>query len=277
MNDTEREILAAIMAEPDEDGPRLAYADWLDEGDTVSVKCTAPSCYKGRATTKGSVWGHEKTTRYPCSHCTGTGFVPDMGRRERAAFIRAHIAGDDVQRDRLWNQKAYPPPPSRWIATLHPDYFGRSISHRLIVYERGFGRKVICNAAAWTTHADSLVWSPNDTMECPRCDGAGGFAVKMYAFISTFNDGWDRCQPCQGTGRIPRPMPETAQPIVEVTLTTVPTAEVNEFNALRKWKKPVEWGGDIRDSIKAEWPRIRFILPTDTGDETNGRCNMGRL
>jgi uncharacterized protein (TIGR02996 family) len=31
MDDVERALLAAIIAEPEDDTPRLVYADWLDE------------------------------------------------------------------------------------------------------------------------------------------------------------------------------------------------------------------------------------------------------
>lgn len=74
-------MLAAVAAAPDEDTPRLVYADWLDDhADTVPC----PAC-KGR--------GHDDTP-WPmsngCDTCRGSGSVSD-GRRERAEFVRVQV------------------------------------------------------------------------------------------------------------------------------------------------------------------------------------------
>ncbi len=44
---TSEELLAAVMARPDDDGPRLVYADWLSErgdprGEFISIQCAPP-------------------------------------------------------------------------------------------------------------------------------------------------------------------------------------------------------------------------------------------
>jgi uncharacterized protein (TIGR02996 family) len=51
------------------------------------------------------------------------------------------------------------------------------------------------------------------------------------------------------------------QPVTRAKWATLPTAHVPDFNALRDWKKPLEWGGDLCDSVCAEWPRIAFKFP----------------
>lgn len=75
-------MLAAIAAQPLDDTPRLAYADWLDENlqDQPIVQC--PNC-------KGTQWepGHEGNER--CSDCMGQEQRPPNMRSE---FIRLHIA-----------------------------------------------------------------------------------------------------------------------------------------------------------------------------------------
>jgi uncharacterized protein (TIGR02996 family) len=70
-------LYRAILAHPDEDTPRLAYADWLDEN-AADIECGA--CMGFRFNGLGEY-------RKPCAHCDSTGFTSD-GRRERAEFIR---------------------------------------------------------------------------------------------------------------------------------------------------------------------------------------------
>jgi uncharacterized protein (TIGR02996 family) len=67
-------LLRAILEQPADDGPRLIYADWLDEH-AVDAVCT--DCHQGRR--YGSDWIN-------CP-CRGTGRVSD-GRRELAEFVR---------------------------------------------------------------------------------------------------------------------------------------------------------------------------------------------
>lgn len=67
-------LMGAILAVPEDDNPRLIYADWLDEH-AVDAVCT--DCHQGRR--YGSDWIN-------CP-CRGTGRVSD-GRRELAEFVR---------------------------------------------------------------------------------------------------------------------------------------------------------------------------------------------
>lgn len=71
-------FIRAICAEPDEDTPRLAFADWLDE---FGADVTCPHC-RGEWVGRG---------RAKCPACRGAGLVPD-GDRELAAFIRRGVA-----------------------------------------------------------------------------------------------------------------------------------------------------------------------------------------
>ena len=75
---TEQEaLLAAILATPADDTPRLVYADYLDET-AGTVECV---------TCNGVDWSSAWITDGKCPSCRGSGRVSD-GRRERAAFIR---------------------------------------------------------------------------------------------------------------------------------------------------------------------------------------------
>lgn len=92
---TETALLAAIAAHPDEDTPRLVYADYLEEQPTTSVPC--PKCRaKGWVGTTQTVhfaateFDSEGTPmrRVACRACDGAGNIPDTANRDRAEFIR---------------------------------------------------------------------------------------------------------------------------------------------------------------------------------------------
>lgn len=81
-------LLAAIIAQPGGDTPRLMYADVLDAIDSVRVKC--PKC-KGTGwmdaadPASGRTTGEFQTT---CNRCHGEREVLDTSNRDRAEFIR---------------------------------------------------------------------------------------------------------------------------------------------------------------------------------------------
>lgn len=104
-------LLRAIEAQPEEDTPRLLFADWLDENGRVRrVECPeckrkpakCPKCkgkgrinvYKGVATYKRmmscrSCNGTGKGVS--CSHCSGTGYVEHNPDADRAELIRVQV------------------------------------------------------------------------------------------------------------------------------------------------------------------------------------------
>jgi uncharacterized protein (TIGR02996 family) len=105
--DTEAAILKAILDQPNEDTPRLVYADWLDENATTGAEC-------GKCLGSGShsLNVYELSARYgaaaavkimneaKCAKCDGSGRVSD-GRKERAEFIRLQITIAGLQKDCL--------------------------------------------------------------------------------------------------------------------------------------------------------------------------------
>jgi uncharacterized protein (TIGR02996 family) len=81
-----RAFCAAIREQPDEDTPRLALADWLDEQEPESVPC--PSCVAILSPTSGGCW--------PCKACGAANweersFVTDTSARDRAELIRVQV------------------------------------------------------------------------------------------------------------------------------------------------------------------------------------------
>jgi uncharacterized protein (TIGR02996 family) len=74
MSDREA-LLAAVCEFPDDDTPRLVYADWLDEN-------TACECCCGTGRNGWKVWDDDHG---PCAHCAATG---KNGNEARAELIR---------------------------------------------------------------------------------------------------------------------------------------------------------------------------------------------
>lgn len=107
-------LLRAILTDPADDAPRLAYADWL-EGQSGEVECRhcLPSrpgrrCHRCHGVV-GDYYSHHSGEDYDgtwvcdrsdrCPKCHGSGQVPD-GRRERAEFIRVQHRLADPHRPR---------------------------------------------------------------------------------------------------------------------------------------------------------------------------------
>lgn len=97
MHSDETCLLAAILAAPDDDLPRLVYADWLEEN-AGTVECWR--C-KGTASIVTRYDNDEGPivpgTRRKCDRCSGSGRVSD-GRRERAEFIRVQCELADLEK-----------------------------------------------------------------------------------------------------------------------------------------------------------------------------------
>ncbi len=80
-------LLAAIMANPAEDDPRLRYADYLDENAVVArVKCQHPLCDKGK------VYSSFQAKKIRCRECKGLGTTLANPLADRAEYIRLFIA-----------------------------------------------------------------------------------------------------------------------------------------------------------------------------------------
>lgn len=252
-------LLRAIITTPDDDTARLAYADCLDELPTRTVTCT--HCEPE----DDDVEPHPSDIA--CPKCGGTKVVADTANRDRAEFIRVQVELSRLPKCEFANEDT-----PRCDQTTRPYSIsckacnGRrrewdirnsfSVAGFLCkfdrdetVYEkatayvgRGFVSRLRCTAADFLTHADALIWHPDQKMQCESCSG------EMRDVV------WeDRCDTCDGAGRIPRPCPDTANSITDITLTACGDWDSfltdNDFSLLRSvWTSP-------------KWPGVKFHLP----------------
>lgn len=93
---TDRDALErSVLLDPDEDVPRLEYADWLEENPGEGWECSG--C-KGKGSRFAHAAGSHGTT-VKCWDCRGIGQI-DAGHRERAELIRA-----GVELARFWPER----------------------------------------------------------------------------------------------------------------------------------------------------------------------------
>ncbi len=82
---TDVEILSMIEESPDDDLPRLLYADWLDEQESVRVECR--KCIH----TPGSIDAGYPGDLEECRTCHGTGTTIDTTNADRAELLRVQV------------------------------------------------------------------------------------------------------------------------------------------------------------------------------------------
>lgn len=261
---TLNQLLRAIITNPEADDPRLQYADALEElpSQTTTRKCTM--CVDGKQ--NDCEIGDLHYNEWDCESCLGTGriVIPDTINQDRAAFIREQIehpilVGSDLkaysQHQRALWSTVYSVQCSRlgewWI------WFGNGVDR----FGRGFLERIECPAAEFLKHADELIWHPKQTVPAPRCEACGGALREDRGRWKDKHDHdyWIRCGVCKGVDEIPRPCPDTAQPITKVVLTTDP-------RDIEGWDE-----GQFRSVLRAEdgrqiwrcgkWPGIEFIFP----------------
>lgn len=179
-----QELLKSILADPFADGPRLAYADWLDES------------------------GESQHTEY----------AEFIRLQCRIAEIQATCSCGSCVRKRGGGQHTNGP--CAVDQERHELPGGRSQQANL----RQRARELLSNNAAWDetiacTNASEWTWSRGfiDTVSCTLADWFGAPCC-----TSPVRPGWQRdCELCHGTGRANARGPAivAAQPITVVRLT----------------------------------------------------------
>ena len=138
-------LLRAIIANPGEDTPRLAYADWLDErgeeGDAERAEFIRLQVWLWANPACGSCSGAEWAAGKLCAECR---------RREALRDRQADLldARDERSNGANWLAWAGPIPETGIL-------LGAPWRERMS-YARGFVNSLACRADQWLTHADAL-------------------------------------------------------------------------------------------------------------------------
>jgi repeat-companion domain TIGR02996 len=166
MNDFDNFIRAICLA-PEDDAPRLIFADWLDENDG-SMAC--PKC-GGHGTIvgpfvdgvheAGKILGTDSSGRLmmqtECVFCLGLGPVPN-GYAARAEFIRLQIEdGETLVYNDAWPLTTKPEELLRgkghnWMGQT---YYDNGIGRRAL-WRRGFIDEIHCTLADFMAHAQDI-------------------------------------------------------------------------------------------------------------------------
>lgn len=193
-------MLAAILSDPADDLPRLMYADWLDEN--------------GESERSEFVRVQVELSRY--KH--GTGKCPTCRvlsgevHKEGCEYFRLKTKENDTAHKYILGRGEWNAPiiAALGLQPLQDDFAGQWY------WVRGFVASVRLSWKDWLHHHEALYWHPKQTVECPKCNGRGGY--DEYRGIGEWD--WASCPPCESTGRISRPFVATAHPITKVELTT---------------------------------------------------------
>lgn len=144
---TDAEFLAAIIADPDDDAPRLIFADWLDENgrseraEFIRVQCAIAQMDDAGEGTIDEEYGHT-CCEDPCPVCAAVERYDALQKRQ-SELLDQHCE-----------------PPYRWpcwrdwipdaLLAVVPD--GGLILDYL-TFRRGFVESIRCSAEAWLGHS----------------------------------------------------------------------------------------------------------------------------
>ncbi|MBY0515104.1 MAG: TIGR02996 domain-containing protein [Gemmataceae bacterium] len=292
-------LLRAICSHPGDDTPRLVFADWLEErgqperaefirdccgplgahtdcpgrladlvtGRPVPLRCGRCDYCRARRRAERFYRGHQwldlpayavalEPTPLDGELHTGPGITAvvrrgfvDEFRCDWPTFSGGTCRRCDGNGQRHGDDRTYPPTPCPAC--------------------RGTGRV--------PGLAEAVAWRPGWTVGCENCDGTGTVGRDHgYSSDGPCPDCGGRWEPIAdeydrgyspGSGRVPRPMPASVQPIRKVVLTTLPDAEwlIGRLSENPGWL--------LSDALAAEWPGVDFFYgrgPTPLNE-------MGRL
>lgn len=237
----ERDLLRAVLAHPAEDTPRLMYADWLDEhgrpnlAEFIRTQCAIAAFDESYYLSFDN-----------CKMCLSSA-IPLI--RRSAELLHA-----------AWGEELLSWPMVKANPTVCNGWW----------FRRGFLERVEASAQHWLAHHESLYWHESQTAACPEMK----WLVVRGLVDPDTHERLKRdkhktpCPPwckggCHGTGTVPRPFPETAQPIERVTLTTWPDwTMLEDYPRLFAVWTAQPAGPDLaRRCLEASWPGVTFELP----------------
>lgn len=130
-------LLKAILAHPDDDTPRLIYADWLEErGDSARADLIRVQCELGFA----AYCPCDPGGRMPNGAACGCRWC-ELRRRQTDLMAVG---------SRSWV-------PNGWLATASPECLEGATSVGICLFIRGFVDTVVCPADRWLADADAII------------------------------------------------------------------------------------------------------------------------
>lgn len=241
------ELLSGIISNPNEDVPRLMYADALVEQESKYIMC--PRCKGNGVTYTQSEYGDEYQ-EHMCSLCDNNKQVLDTSDTKLSEFIKLsielanhkkkvkpridfNIKSIEVRNDGYEGIDSY-----KWyregiiLRELHDKMKGDVWTHPnytyLVIYpiphdsvklelERGFISSITCTTSQFLSIKDRLIWHGSMTNVCTWCGGYSTYlpAGRDYGGpVSPFVT----CINCNN-GKVQRPCPLTAHPVREIDIT----------------------------------------------------------
>jgi uncharacterized protein (TIGR02996 family) len=177
-------LLARILASPEDDAPRLVYADWLDEhGEPARAEFIRVQCELAR------------TRVHPDGHTDFTGIGPPFINHLRnctrpdcrACALRRRVR-------ELWDAGTHPL--RKWFGVvgtdvglfIDPDEAAHFNNHPACIVRRGFADELRCDLRTFLEG------------ECPACGGTGDLGTLGGRIgCNVCSDTWSK----RGTGRAP--------------------------------------------------------------------------
>jgi uncharacterized protein (TIGR02996 family) len=173
------EFLAAVIAAPDDDNPRLIAADWLDErgdvrGEFIRVQVELARTPEPAVTTQGRIAADDvDDMRSRCRRCrevpAGLCRWHELCRRERELLDRytfGFIAAPSVP-NRAWRLDSDP------LCADDPAFLG-------CTFRRGFIESITCDWASWLIAHEHVYWHPAQPRDCPP----GACPIRRVALTS---------------------------------------------------------------------------------------------
>lgn len=193
MDNTLKQLLQQIIENPEEDSIRLMYADRLDdlgENDRASFIRIQVELAKHPHYIKGL-----RERERVLMNCYWMEWVPAI---KLEGLDKITLFSHPFE-NKLWNRP-------------HP------------TFTRGFIDSITCTAEDFLKYADNLIWNSEMKEDCSKCKGVGKVKYRTYERDEWGPSEYDEveCTKCSN-GKVPKPMPDTAQPITKVKLTTLNT------------------------------------------------------
>lgn len=288
-------LYLAILSRPDDDTPRLLYADMLEEigGQEERAEFIRVQVELARGLTCKSTVGYppeyicERAKLFNCTRCLSI-------LREREFLGKPVMIGGG-----FWTAPAKYADIIKLFGPIQQPEIGN------VEWSRGFISSLTCSWSDWLAHHERLYWHPKQTADCDaitcRCKGTGRIPRPLMVKVRCEcrkglpdhiqSHQWViPCNTCHGTGTVERSLLDTAQPITTVKLTTAPTNIRNEnqvwigehcFDRVKCWKckdtpprpaNPLDdselecpecHGQPLNEWTCPAWPTIRFTMPAE--------------